>query len=491
MGRKATFVLRLAVLVALLGALTLSGGAWRPGEDGSQVAAAHDRNGDNKGGNQNRCIGGTASTTTVNGTLVQTCTITARRGTCIQRSNKPVVKQVCTFTQQPPLTGGPARENRAKAIQVVQARRQQGKLDATQEIVVLQRNTTRNNIFKGTQIIEQCLVAGTKDGGNDDDNGGDDDNGHDDDNDDNGGNGNCENGNGARSLTRRVLQNQESQQSIEVCQGGPMTLPGEACDDPSGGGMLASNKSLARQRTDLTEIAVNAPSIAQLQNREDRANECTIETGLDDVFSDTCYTVRQNTAGGHARNITRLHQDFDLSQRAKDTETGEQLQGRLGRGGLEHVFVQNSSDPGKSTQFSDGDKRWKQIRRNTGLLVWEQHDRHSKGTGIQRGSAANRALMNQDSILNSVGPGEGEQTAVLVIFCDSSAPPGNCTGRQRAVVNGVEQTNFESAPVITMAIVCGDVDVFPVVPGDVGIRQEDGGICAPVETSFEPPGPSE
>jgi hypothetical protein len=332
-------------------------------------------------------------------------------------------------------------------------------------------------------------VAGTKDGGKDDDNGGDNDNGHNDDNDD-GDNGDCENGNG-RSLKRPAFQNQESQQSIEVCQGGPMTLPGEACDDPSGGGMLASNKSRVRQRTDLTEIAANAPSIAQLQNQEDRTNECTIETDLDDVHSDTCYTVRQNTVGARAKNVTRLHQDFNVFQHAKKTQTGEQLQGRLGRGGLEHVFVQNSSNPGKSTQFSDGDKRWKQIRRNTGLLVWEQHDRHSKGTGIQRGSPANRAFMDQESIVNSVGAGEGEQTAVLVIFCDSSAPPGNCTGRQRAVVNGVEVTNFESAPIITMAIVCGDVDVFPVVPGGVDVQQENGGVCTPVETEFEPPGPPE
>jgi hypothetical protein len=255
--------------------------------------------------------------------------------------------------------------------------------------------------------------------------------------------------------------------------------------------MLANNTSRAWQSTGLTELAANGPKITQLQNREDRTNECTIQTpGLDDVLSDTCYTVRQNTAGASAKNLTALHQGLKLFQLAKDTETGEQLQGRRARGGLEHVFVQNSSSPGNSTQLSAGDKRWNQIRHNTGLLVWEQHDRHSKGTGIQRGSAASRAFINQDSILNSVGSGEGEQTAVLVIFCDSSAPPGNCAGRQRAVVNGVEKTNFESAPVITMAIVCGDVGVFPG-GGDIGVQQENGGVCTPVETDFEPPGPSE
>lgn len=469
MGRRDGFAPRLGVLIAMLGVLALLGGSALPGVNDSPVAAAHDGSGGAKG-DRNRCIGGTASTTMQDGTLVQTCTITARRGACIQRSDNPVVKQVCTFVQGPSSSGA-AKENRARAVQVVRADGREGTLDATQEIVVLQRNTTKGNVFAGTQNITHCLAAGGSDSNNR--------------------KSNCGNRNGDHgdqaSSSPTVTQNEESQQSIDVCQGGPETTasagPG-SCNLP--GGMVANNTSRVRQTTDLTEIAADADEINQLQNREDRANECTIETpGVDEELSDTCYTVRQNTAGAHATNLTELHQDFVVIQRAKDTAFGEQLQGRRGRGGLEHVFVQNSPDPASSKQVSDQDKRWTQIRLNTGDLVWEQHDKNAKGTGIQLGSSANRAFIDQESILDSIGPGEGEQTAVLVILCDSS---GNCTGRQRAVVNGVEETSFESAPFIDLAIVCGDVEPFPddddfqAASGD-----ENGGTCAPEET--EPPEP--
>jgi hypothetical protein len=469
MGRRDGFALRLAALIAMLGALALLGGSALPGVDDSPAAAAHDANGADKG-DRNRCMGGTASTTMQDGTLVQTCTVTSRRGTCIQRSDNPVVKQVCTFTQGPPTSSGPAKDNRARAVQVVRANGEEGTLDATQEIVVLQRNTTRNNVFAGTQTITHCLAAGGSDS--------------------NSNKGTCGNGNGDHGdqpATPTVTQNEESQQSIDVCQGGPATTastgPG-SCNLP--GGMVASNTSRVRQTSDLTEIAAGPDEINQLQNREDRANECTIETpGVDDELSDTCYTVRQNTAGAHATNLTELHQDLDVVQRANDTTSGEQLQGRRGRGGLEHVFVQNSPDPASSKQISDQDKRWTQIRVNTGGLVWEQHDKNAKGTGIQLGSSANRAFIDQLTILDSIGPGEGEQTAVLVILCDSS---GNCTGRQRAVVNGVEETNFESGPQITMAVVCGDVEPFPdEVDLQAASNGENGGTCTPEES--EPPEP--
>ncbi|MGH2994850.1 MAG: hypothetical protein ACRDON_11870 [Gaiellaceae bacterium] len=468
MGRGDGFALRLAALIAMLGALALLGGSALAGMDHAPVAAAHDGNAGDKG-DRNRCMGGTASTTMEDGTLVQTCTITARRGSCIQRSDNPVVKQVCTFVQAPPASGA-AKENRATAVQVVQADGREGTLDATQEVVVLQRNTTKGNVFAGTQTITHCLAAG---GSESSSHKGD------------CGNGNGNNGDQPSSAT--VTQSEESQQSIDVCQGGPATTastgPG-SCNLP--GGMVANNTSRVRQTTDLTEIAADADEIDQLQNREDRANQCTIETpGVDEELSDTCYTVRQNTAGAHATNLTELQQDLDVTQRANDTTTGEQLQGRRGRGGLEHVFVQNSPDPASSKQASDQNKRWTQIRLNTGDLVWEQHDKNAKGTGIQLGSSANRAFIDQESILDSIGPGDGQQTAVLVILCDSS---GNCTGSQRAVVNGVEETNFESAPFIDLALVCGDVEPFPddddfqAANGD-----ENGGTCAPEES--EPPEP--
>jgi hypothetical protein len=450
MRRSARLVLYSAVVVAVAAAFSLIGGSALPGADGPPLAAANvvaDSSGDS--GNANTCIGGT---TMGSSTLVQMCKVTARQGACIQRSNKPEVKQVCMFTQ----VSGPAKENRATAVQVVEAHGQQGTLDATQEIIVLQKNTTKNNVFTGAQTIVHCLVAGG-DGHGITANG---DNG-------NGDNGNCENGhNGNGPLPGTIEQIEESQQSIDVCQGGPTTTastgPG-TCDEP--GGMLANNTSLAWQKTDLTEIAADAlVEIVQFQNEDDRPNECTIETSFDEEFSDTCYTVRQNTDGARAKNLSQLKQDYNIFQRAKNTLAGEQVQGRVGRGGLEHVFVQDSaSGPANSKQVSDTDKRWDQIRLNTGGLTWQQHDKHSKGTGIQVGSAGSRAFMDQVSILNTTGALTlGEQTAVLVIRCESS---GNCTGRQRAVVNGDPETNFQSGSEITMVIVCGDVEAFPEALG--------------------------
>jgi hypothetical protein len=477
MGRRQKLVLRLTVLVVVATALAFIGGSARSGVDAPSVTAA----GATTGGDENTCIGGTkAGSGTFSGTLIQKCTITARQGSCIQRSNDPQVRQVCTFTQQPGSSGAP-KENKATAIQIVEAHGQQGTLDATQKIVVLQRNTTKNNVFGGAQTIVHCLVAGGDNGhgitGNGDAG--------------NGNNGDCENGhNGNGPPPGTIEQIEESQQSIDVCQGGPATTastgPG-TCDEP--GGMLANNTSLAWQKTDLTEIAAGAlVEIVQFQNEQDRTNECTIETpGFDDELSDTCYTVRQNTDGTRAKNLSQLKQDYNVFQRAKNTLAGEQVQGRPGRGGLEHVFVQDSAaQPANSKQVSDTDKRWDQIRLNTGALTWQQHDRHSKGTGIQEGSAASRAFMDQVTIQNTVGsPSLGEQTAVLVIFCDSS---GNCTGRQRAVVNGVAETNFQSGSVITMAIVCGDVGVFPEVPSSVLAGGPSfPGPCTPETAGFDPP----
>lgn len=396
------------------------------------------------GGSQNVCLPGVKSTTTTPAGVIQTCTITAAFGTCIQYSSAPTVEQRCTFTQT-----SMSAEKRAIAIQVHNPEGFDGTQDGTQIVEVTQSGTSRKNVLDALQIADQCLGTADRYEGrsgdrNDKDRDGDrDDDGRceDEDEDDNDDEERAEDMS-ALSLPSPVTQSQEAHQSIDATQ----TATGNG-----------KNESKALQYQHLHQRASNAPEIVQSQNVQDRENACNDALDFFTV-SNACYTIDQNADSG--ANISRLWQIYNLFQSARKTDLGEQAQGSGNpfNGGLSHGFDQLNTDTTPNSppiQTSSQNERMTQRRDDTGAMTWYQHGPLRKEAGNQVGGDGATATMKQDSVLSSKpeDDGLGHQTDLLEIQCNSS---GNCSGFQHARTNDDEATNSASGSSIFINIVCGD-----------------------------------
>ena len=447
--RRALPGFRLLIAVGALAMLGLGAGAAVP-----DSASAEGPN----GGNQNVCLGGvkTPDPNTTDDVVVQTCTITAAVGTCIQHSSAPKVEQRCTFNQTSPL----ASNKRAIAIQIHNPEGFDEAQDGTQVITATQGNTNKNNFLDALQIADQCQGTGDRyegasgdrydidrDGDRDDDGRCEDEDEQDNDDEERA------EDRSALSVPSPITQTQEAHQSIDGIQ----TATG-----------IGRNESKALQYQHLHQRASNAPAIFQSQNVEDRGNECSFLVFVD---SNACYTIEQNAENG--ANVSRLYQIYNLFQSARNTDGGQQAQGSFEPffGGLSHGFDQSNSGTtvpaGTPIQTSSQNERMTQRRDDTGSMTWHQHGPLRKDVGVQTGGKGGTANIRQDSVLSSKGGGTGNQTDLLDIECASFS--GNCTGFQHARLTDdqrtVDRTNGPvTAPAISMTINCGNV--YP--PGEYG-----------------------
>jgi GH25 family lysozyme M1 (1,4-beta-N-acetylmuramidase) len=462
MSKPHSSLLRLVLAAAALALLVFGAGAAMPGS----ARADDDDDGGHGGHDVNYCNPGMKSTTTVNGVVVQTCTITAASGTCHQRSSAPLVSQRCTFTQT-----GDQKEKRALATQIHDPEGLQGEQDAEQVIKVEQSGSSRRNLLDATQIADQCLGAGDRHEDDDDDWGDDDRDGDRDDD------GRCEDedeedGDDEEESEDRfalsLLSPLSSVSSVTQDQDAHQTIDGNQTATGSG-----KNEAKSFQSQQLHQRAVGGTVINQLQNIEDEEDECN--EALVFGFTNACFTVVQTSGSGP--NLSKLSQDYNLFQSARNATSGRQEQGSadFSAGGLNHGFDQNAVSGGKPLQVSDQEERLTQ-RRHNAPLIWHQHGPVRKDFGEQFGNDDALAFMDQDSVLSSIGPGVGEQTDVLTIECSSS---GLCSGLQRAETNDDEARNPPSGrftlPAIFMSIICNNPESEYTEVGDCVATAEPGG----------------
>jgi hypothetical protein len=381
--------------------------------------------------NQMSCIGGTVTADPSPAPpTIQTCTITAPGGSCLERSTDPVVVQTCTFDQS-------ANTDRNKQAIVIQIADQatagpNGEQDAIQKVQLDQANAGFSNSAAIGQFVGQRLGHHyTDDEENDDDDATDD----------------------RRSITPgTVTQQQDAQQSVNVSQ-----------NTANGAGQAGSNTADVFQSQRQRERAKNTATINQFQNTEFRQNDCLVlNSALDDQFANACYTVVQTSTNG--KNTSRLGQDYLEFQRARNATAGQQRQGmddHPSNGGLDHRFFQSSTTP--ETQLSGQLERQIQHRTNTPGFLFSQHGPTRKGTGAQVASGDSKATIKQASVQFSTGPGSGAQTNILAAQCTST---GNCAATQSVNQNGAVTTNQASGNSIFPVTSCGDVSVLP--PGGGG-----------------------
>lgn len=323
---------------------------------------------------------------TTNTSATQSCTIHAASGVCIERSTNPAVTQTCTFEQSET-----TKKNEAVAVQVIEQRDggESGSKTQTgsQTISTTQSNLSGSNVNWSVQVVKQFLGAGannpdsevsrqqqqeaqqeaagvptdftsliqslvpTEVAQEDSDP--------------------ATLPKGSRSP---VTQQQQSQQTIQVCQG--------AAPDPctTTSGMTGDNVNGDYQSLRQWEWANNAPSIDQEQNSQ--PGTCV------DSSSSTlnmCSIVHQNTSGG--QNLSGLFEYYRQFQRALHTLSGQELQDTDGLGedvgGLGHDIFQTSlGDPsGPQREWILTGQRARQVQRanDTGTLFQSQDPHVDKG----------------------------------------------------------------------------------------------------------------
>jgi len=381
--------------------------------------------------NQMSCIGGTVTADPSPAPpTIQTCTITAPGGSCLQRSTDPVVVQTCIFDQ----SANTARNKQAIVIQIADQATAgpNGEQDAIQKVQLDQGNAGFSNAAAIGQFVGQRLGHHyTDDEENDDDDATDD----------------------RRSITPgTVTQQQDAQQSVNVSQ-----------NTANGAGQAGNNTADVFQSQRQRERAKNTATINQFQNTEFRQNDCLVlNSALDDQFANSCYTVVQTSTNG--KNTSRLGQDYLEFQRARNATAGQQRQGmddHPSNGGLDHRFFQSSTTP--ETQLSGQLERQIQHRTNTPGFLFSQHGPTRKGAGAQVASGDSKATIKQTSVQFSTGPGSGAQTNILAAQCTST---GNCAATQSVNQNGAVTNNQASGNSIFPVTACGNVDVLP--PGGGG-----------------------
>jgi hypothetical protein len=396
--------------------------------------------------NQMSCIGGTVTADPSPAPpTIQTCTITAPGGSCLQRSTDPVVEQTCIFDQS-------ANTDRNKLAIVIQIADQatagpNGEQDAIQKVQIDQANAGFSNGAAIGQFVGQRLGHHYNDDEeNDDDDATDD----------------------RRSIApSTVTQRQDAQQSVNVNQ-----------NTANGAGQAGNNAADVFQSQRQRERAKNTATINQFQNTEFRSNDCLVlNSALDDQFANACYTVVQTSTNG--KNTSRLGQDYLEFQRARNATAGQQRQGmdaHPSNGGLDHRFFQSSTTP--ETQLSGQLERQIQHRTNTAPgFLFSQHGPTRKGAGTQVASADSKATIKQTSVQFSTGPGSGTQTNILAAQCTST---GNCAATQSVNQNGTVTNNSASGNSIFPVTACGDVSVLPgggEGPSFLSTAQEGG--CEP------------
>jgi hypothetical protein len=286
-----------------------------------------------------------------------------------------------------------------------------------------------------------------------------------------------------RATSLPVSETQQSQQTIDVCQG---AAPDPCVDSV---GMTGNNVNGNYQSLRQWEWANNAPSIEQLQN----AGGGTCVNSASGSLN-MCSTVHQNTTGG--RNLNGLFELYRQFQRALNTAAGQQVQdGRAGldQGGLGHDIVQVSVVPSPSVPQLETiltRQRARQVQRadNTGALTQQQDPHVDKGdASSQDGSTSdvwNGALQaDQTQLANGAFASPGGQSQILFYG-------GSSTGDIVATVTGTENGSSNTQQctpgdtfdfcqaVVTCSSVTPEAPVSPAAPATgscTGFTEQGGG----------------
>jgi hypothetical protein len=237
-----------------------------------------------------------------------------------------------------------------------------------------------------------------------------------------------------------IDQKQEAHQTADVTQ-----------DTAAGSG---KNDSDVRQSQNQDEHAVNAATINQFQNTDDRFNPPLCFFGENE-----CYTLLQTSGSG--KNDTKLDQRYNESQHANNSNGGQQAQGGCDttttpcaplpfETGMVHDFDQSGA--GVSTQSSNQDENQAQHRDNVGAMTASQVGPTRKDEGFQNGNDQNRAKQEQNSKQESKGGATvAVSTDMLSDACDSS---GLCSVHQHVDSNGAKADNSITAPAFFASIDC-------------------------------------
>jgi hypothetical protein len=408
------------------------------------------------------CLGGTKDSDTA---AVQTCTVKASAGACIQISNDPAATQTCTFMQSP------GRTNLAIVLQIIVQRDfgPSGSQAGSQTAQVTQQNTTNRNLSFVVQIVKQSLGTGAD---------------------------NADSevsqeapiessaeqqgalpnfGSMVTALTNAelqqegpespltpvlgspVTQRQQSQQIANVCQGGPS-------DCHSAAGMTGSNLSSVYQSMRQRERAANATSIDQEQNPD--PGTCPSTNG---GTTNMCALVDQHTTGGkNVSGLAELYRQFQSALNSQSTFQGQDPTPFAH--GLDHNIHQESvgplSGPQRELIMTLQRGRQKQQVQNGGVVNQIQDPVGRKGLGSnQLGSAAdtwNGSLVGTQAQLDDgVFSTTGFQQQDLTYDGDST---GSITATVTGTQNGV--TTTEQCPGSGSPGSC-HVEVF-CVNGEIG-----------------------
>jgi hypothetical protein len=309
------------------------------------------------------CLGGTKDNDTA---AVQTCTVQGSAGACIQISSDPGATQTCTFTQ-------PAgRTNLAVVVQIIVQRNGSPTTanpdgspnqSGSQSVTVRQKNATKPNLSFVTQIIKQSLGRGAD-------------------------NADSEISDQASpesagesqgtlpdfspliaklqsvepqqegdetpttaSSPATVSQTQQSQQTINVCQGGPVD-----CTSPAG--TTSTNLSSVYQSLRQRERWSNA-SVLIDQHQNHNPGTCPSSGGP----SAMCAIVDENTTGG--KNFSGLVELYRQFQSGRHTASLTQEQNPSGLSHTEDHDIRQTSigsltGPKRNTIFTDQRSRFVQ-----------------------------------------------------------------------------------------------------------------------------------
>lgn len=406
------------------------------------------------------CLGGSTDSNTPQ---VQTCTFGGSSGICIQQSTDPGASQTCTFTQT-----SSGRNNLAIVLQVIVQRdpASSSSQSGMQTANVAQQNTTKSNLSFVVQIVKQSLGTGADNADNE-----------------------------ASAVTAAestgeshgvlpsfsslisslmateplqegdepatpatyagdITQTQQSQQDVNVCQGGP-----SGCGDSTG--MTGSNLSSIYQSLRMRERASNADSITQQQN----PSPATCSTSLSGT-TNMCAVVVQNTTAP-AKNASGLAQLYRQFQSGSNTHLLTQSQDpNLDANGLDHDVQQTSFGAGPGSPKLDTILTFQwghQVQRasHSDTVVQTQDPRVGKGPeSSQQGSSAD--TWNGTQLAQQVQTVDGQFTSNPDQFQQLSydgTSSGTIDATQTGTQNGSTDTETCSGSSCHIGVTCTNGEI--------------------------------
>jgi len=391
--------------------------------------------------------------TPVNTDTEQTCVVNGTNGTCIEKTDSPIVVQTCTITQS-----GPGN-NQATVVQVAATDKGPSPQNHTQIVTVDQTSTGGSNSSDVSQVVKQSLGPGHFDDTDED-----------------------EPDSASTSSPMPITTQQDFHQIVTVTQNA-------YGDNNSKISQLGKQRARAKQ----------SPSIVEDQNTS--ANEFA-GCPSDDAEANICSTVDQTSTNG-GQNISTLDETLSQFERAHQTIAGDQQQGfSINQGGINHEIHQSSSGFCKIVTKQSEHQVMRAVQAN---VTQEQHGPTRKGAGSSQDCNTSSVWTGTQNSTQLATTRPTEADMGSLVFGDPAVQDnllqyfGTSTGDIRATqsvtekTNGRAETKQNSCPAspsstpnhaCAITIVCGNVDLAVAAAPPA-----DGGACAPT-TDECPPGTS-